>query len=153
MYRADDIEWMDVARYSDTYGYQVDRNREVWPWQDWVIQSFIKNQAYDQFVTEQIAGDLIPNATREQILATCFNRLHHKKLKVEVFLKNSRIEYVADRVHTFGTAFQKRQVLSVPDVTINKYDPITQKDYFLSPPFLIISMKQGSIPFTRSVLT
>ena len=73
-------EWLDVARYSDTYGYQVDRNRNVWPWRDWVIRSFRKNQAYDGFVTEQIAGDLIPNA-RDQILATCFNRLHPQKVE------------------------------------------------------------------------
>ena len=63
-------EWMDVARYSDTFGYQVDKGRQVWQWRDWVIRSFKKNMPYDQFVTEQIAGDLLPNASREQILAT-----------------------------------------------------------------------------------
>ena len=85
-------EWLGVARYSDTYGYQVDRNRNVWPWRDWVIQSFRKNQPYDRFVTEQVAGDLIPNATRDQILATCFNRLHRKKSKGGSVPEEFRIE-------------------------------------------------------------
>ena len=122
-------EWLDVARYSDTYGYQVDRNRNVWQWRDWVIQSFRKNQAYDQFVTEQIAGDLIPNATRDQILATCFNRLHPQKVEGGSVPEEFRIEYVADRVHTFGTAFLGL-TMECTRCHDHKYDPITQKDYF-----------------------
>jgi hypothetical protein len=122
-------EWLDVARYSDTYGYQVDRNRNVWPWRDWVIQSFRKNQAYDQFVTEQIAGDLIPNATRDQILATCFNRLHPQKVEGGSVPEEFRIEYVADRVHTFGTAFLGL-TMECTRCHDHKYDPVTQKDYF-----------------------
>ena len=122
-------EWMDVARYSDTYGYQVDRNRDVWPWRDWVIQSFRKNQPYDQFVTEQIAGDLIPNATPEQILATCFNRLHPQKVEGGSVPEEFRIEYVADRVHTVGTAFLGLS-FECTRCHDHKYDPITQKDYF-----------------------
>ena len=122
-------EWLDVARYSDTYGYQVDRNRNVWQWRDWVIQSFRKNQAYDQFVTEQIAGDLIPNATRDQILATCFNRLHPQKVEGGSVPEEFRIEYVADRVHTFGTAFLGLS-FECTRCHDHKYDPITQKDYF-----------------------
>lgn len=69
-------EWLDVARYSDSYGYQVDGDRAVWPWRDWVIRAFRANLPYDQFITWQIAGDLLPGATREQRLATAFNRLH-----------------------------------------------------------------------------
>ena len=122
-------EWLDVARYSDTYGYQVDRNRNVWQWRDWVIQSFRKNQSYDQFVTEQIAGDLIPNATRDQILATCFNRLHPQKVEGGSVPEEFRIEYVADRVHTFGTAFLGLS-FECTRCHDHKYDPITQKDYF-----------------------
>ncbi|MDG1324717.1 MAG: DUF1553 domain-containing protein [Opitutales bacterium] len=122
-------EWMDVARYSDTYGYQVDRNRDVWPWRDWVIQSFRKNQPYDQFVTEQIAGDLIPHATRDQILATCFNRLHPQKVEGGSVPEEFRVEYVADRVHTFGTAFLGLS-FECTRCHDHKYDPITQKDYF-----------------------
>jgi hypothetical protein len=122
-------EWMDVARYSDTYGYQQDRNREVWPWRDWVINSFRKNQPYDQFVTEQIAGDLLPEATRDQILATCFNRLHSQKVEGGSVPEEFRIEYVADRVHTFGTAFLGLS-FECTRCHDHKYDPITQKDYF-----------------------
>ncbi|NCZ63226.1 MAG: DUF1549 domain-containing protein, partial [Cellvibrionales bacterium] len=122
-------EWLDVARYSDTYGYQVDRNRNVWQWRDWVIQSFRKNQPYDQFVTEQIAGDLIPNATRDQILATCFNRLHPQKVEGGSVPEEFRIEYVADRVHTFGTAFLGL-TMECTRCHDHKYDPVTQKDYF-----------------------
>ncbi|MBT5716204.1 MAG: DUF1549 domain-containing protein, partial [Opitutae bacterium] len=122
-------EWLDVARYSDTYGYQVDRNRNVWQWRDWVIQSFRKNQSYDQFVTEQIAGDLIPNATRDQILATCFNRLHPQKVEGGSVPEEFRIEYVADRVHTFGTAFLGLS-FECTRCHDHKYDPLTQKDYF-----------------------
>ncbi len=122
-------EWLDVARYSDTYGYQVDRGRNVWPWRDWVIQSFRKNQPYDQFVTEQIAGDLIPNASRDQILATCFNRLHPQKVEGGSVPEEFRIEYVADRVHTFGTAFLGL-TMECTRCHDHKYDPVTQKDYF-----------------------
>jgi hypothetical protein len=122
-------EWMDVARYADTYGYQVDRNRYVWPWRDWVINSFRKNQPYDQFVTEQIAGDLLPNATRDQILATCFNRLHSQKVEGGSVPEEFRIEYVADRVHTFGTAFLGL-TFECSRCHDHKYDPITQKDYY-----------------------
>ena len=122
-------EWMDVARYSDTYGYQVDRNRNVWPWRDWVIRAFQKNLSYDQFVTEQIAGDLLPNATQDQILATCFNRLHSQKVEGGSVPEEFRIEYVADRVHTFGTAFLGL-TFECSRCHDHKYDPITQKDYY-----------------------
>ena len=70
------VEWMDVARYADTHGYQDDGMRNTWPWRDWVIQSFNDNMPYDQFITEQLAGDLLSEPTKEQLLATCFNRNH-----------------------------------------------------------------------------
>ena len=145
-------EWLDVARYSDTYGYQVDRNRNVWQWRDWVIQSFVKNQSYDQFVTEQLAGDLIPNATRDQILATCFNRLHPQKVEGGSVPEEFRIEYVADRVHTFGTAFLGLS-FECTRCHDHKYDPITQKDYFSLSAFFnnideagLYSFMTGSVP-------
>ena len=145
-------EWLDVARYSDTYGYQVDRGRNVWPWRDWVIQSFRKNLPYDQFVTEQIAGDLIPNATRDQILATCFNRLHPQKVEGGSVPEEFRIEYVADRVHTFGTAFLGL-TMECTRCHDHKYDPVTQKDYFSLSAFFnnideagLYSFMTGSVP-------
>lgn len=122
-------EWLDVARYSDTYGYQVDRNREVWPWRDWVIRAFEGNMPYDQFITEQVAGDLIPNATRDQILATTFNRLHSQKVEGGSVEEEFRIEYIADRVHTFGTAFLglSMECCRCHD---HKYDALSMKDYY-----------------------
>ena len=122
-------EWLDVARYSDTYGYQVDRDRFVWPWRDWVINAFRKNMPYDQFITEQIAGDLLPNATKEQIQATTFNRLHPQKVEGGSVPEEFRVEYVVDRLHTFGTAFLGL-TLECSRCHDHKYDSITMKDYY-----------------------
>ncbi|MFP6886393.1 MAG: DUF1549 domain-containing protein, partial [Opitutales bacterium] len=122
-------EWLDVARYADTYGYQQDRNRHVWPWRDWVLGAFRQNLPYDQFVTWQIAGDLLPDASQDQILATCFNRLHSQKVEGGSVPEEFRIEYVADRVHTVGTAFLGL-TLECSRCHNHKYDPITQKDYY-----------------------
>ena len=122
-------EWLDVARYSDTYGYQVDRDRFVWPWRDWVINSFRKNLPYDQFIIEQLAGDLLPHATKEQIQATTFNRLHPQKVEGGSVPEEFRIEYVADRLHTFGTAFLGL-TLECSRCHDHKYDPITAKNYY-----------------------
>lgn len=122
-------EWLDVARYSDTYGYQVDRDRFVWPWRDWVINAFNDNLPYDTFIEWQLAGDLLPDATREQILATTFNRLHPQKVEGGSVPEEFRVEYVADRTHTFGTAFLGL-TLECARCHDHKYDPITQKDYY-----------------------
>lgn len=122
-------EWMDVARYSDTYGYQVDRDRFVWPWRDWVIKSFNENLPYDDFIRYQLAGDLLPNATDEQILATTFNRLHPQKVEGGSVEEEFRVEYVADRTHTFGTAFLGL-TLECARCHTHKYDPITHTEYY-----------------------
>lgn len=122
-------DWLDVARYSDTYGYQVDRDRFVWPWRDWVIRAFNKNLPYDQFITEQLAGDLLPNATDDQILATTFQRLHPQKVEGGSVPEEFRIEYVADRTQTFGTAFLGL-TLECCRCHDHKYDPLSQKEYY-----------------------
>ncbi len=122
-------EWLDVARYSDTYGYQVDRDRFVWPWRDWVIKSFNKNMPYNQFITEQLAGDLLPDATDEQILATTFCRLHPQKVEGGSVPEEFRIEYIADRNQTFGTAFLGL-TMECCRCHDHKYDPLSQKEYF-----------------------
>jgi hypothetical protein len=121
--------WLDVARYSDTYGYQVDRDRYVWPWRDWVIGAINRNQPYDQFVTWQLAGDLLPDATQQQKLATTFNRLHPQKVEGGSTPEEFRVEYVADRNHTFATAFLGL-TLECARCHDHKYDPITQQDYY-----------------------
>ena len=121
--------WLDVARYSDTYGFQVDRDRHVWPWRDWVIKAFNENMPYDKFVTWQLAGDLLPAATDEQILATTFNRLHPQKVEGGSVPEEFRVEYVADRNQTFATAFLGL-TLECARCHDHKYDPITQREYY-----------------------
>ena len=121
--------WLDVARYSDTYGYQVDRDRFVWPWRDWVIRAFNDNQPYDRFVTDQLAGDLQPDATDDQVLATTFNRLHPQKVEGGSTPEEFRVEYVADRTQTFATALLGL-TLECARCHDHKYDPVTQKEYY-----------------------
>lgn len=121
--------WLEVARYSDTYGYQVDRDRYVWPWRDWVIQAYNNNLPYDQFITWQIAGDLLPNPTREQVLATTFCRLHPQKVEGGSTPEEFRVEYVADRTHTVATAFLGL-TLECARCHDHKYDPLSTQDYY-----------------------
>lgn len=122
-------DWLDVARYSDTYGFQVDRDREVWPWRDWVINAFNDNMPYDQFITWQLAGDLLPDATRDQILATTFNRLHPQKVEGGSVPEEFRIEYVADRTQTVATGLMGL-TYECCRCHNHKYDPISQKEYY-----------------------
>jgi hypothetical protein len=122
-------DWLDVARYSDTYGYQVDRDRRVWPWRDWVIKAFNENKPYDEFAREQLAGDLLPNANDEQILATTFNRLHPQKVEGGSVEEEFRIEYVADRTQTFSTAFLGL-TMECARCHDHKYDPLSQQEFY-----------------------
>lgn len=122
-------EWLDVARYSDSYGFQVDNDRSVWPWRDWVIRAFQSNLPHDQFITWQLAGDLLPDATRDQKLATAFNRLHPQNVEGGSIPEEFRVEYVADRVHTYGTAFLGL-TMECSRCHNHKYDPLTMKDYY-----------------------
>jgi mono/diheme cytochrome c family protein len=121
--------WLDVARYSDTYGYQVDRDRYVWPWKDWVIKAFNDNLPYDDFITWQLAGDLLPQATDQQVLATTFNRLHPQKVEGGSVPEEFRVEYVADRTQTTAMAFLGL-TLECARCHDHKYDPVTQKEYY-----------------------
>ncbi len=123
------VDWLDVARYADSYGFQVDREHEVWPWRDWVVKAFNDNLPYDKFVTWQLAGDLLPNATDEQILATAFNRLHQQENEGGSVEEEYRVEYIADRVQTVSTAFLGL-TFECSRCHDHKYDPITQKDYY-----------------------
>ncbi|HEU5146831.1 MAG TPA: DUF1553 domain-containing protein, partial [Chryseosolibacter sp.] len=123
------IDWMDVARYADSHGYQADGLRTMWPWRDWVIESFNENLPYDQFVTWQLAGDLLPNATREQVLATAFNRNHALNSEAGAIDEEFRTEYVLDRTNTMGEAFLGL-TLECARCHDHKYDPIKQKEYF-----------------------
>jgi hypothetical protein len=121
--------WMDVARYADSHGYLDDKHRPMWPWRDWVIQSFNRNQPYNDFITWQIAGDLLPNASRDQILATAFNRNHMQNSEAGIIYEEYRVEYVVDRTNTFGKAFMGL-TMECARCHDHKYDPISQKDYY-----------------------
>ena len=121
--------WMDIARYADSHGYQDDGLRTMWPWRDWVIHAFNENYSYDKFITWQLAGDLLPNPTKEQLLATGFNRNHKITQEGGVIDEEYRIEYVTDRTNTFGKAFLAL-TFECAKCHDHKYDPILQKDYF-----------------------
>jgi hypothetical protein len=121
--------WLDTARYADSYGYQSDQLCPTWPYRDWVVNAFNANLPYNKFLTWQLAGDLLPNATREQRLATAFNRLHRMTNEGGSVAEEWRIEGVADRVRTLGTAFLGL-TLECARCHDHKYDPISQKDYY-----------------------
>lgn len=123
------IPWLDAARYADSHGYQDDNYRSQWPWRDWVIHAFNENLPYDKFVTWQLAGDLIPNATKEQILATGFNRNHKITEEGGVIDEEYRVEYVVDRTNTLGTALLG-MTIQCARCHDHKYDPISQKDFY-----------------------
>jgi hypothetical protein len=125
------IPWLDLARYADSHGYQDDGLRTMWPWRDWVIHAFNRNYGYDTFITWQLAGDMLPDPTKEQLLATGFNRNHKITQEGGVIDEEYRIEYVTDRTNTFGKAFLAI-TLECSKCHDHKYDPITQKDYFSS---------------------
>ena len=122
-------EWLDLARYADTYGYQADVDCDLSPWRDWVIRAFNENLSYRDFIRWQIAGDLLPGATRDQVVATAFNRLHRQTNEGGSIEEEFRAEYVADRVNTLGTAILGLS-LECARCHDHKYDPITQKDYY-----------------------
>jgi len=121
--------WLDVSRYADSHGYQDDSYRTMWPWRDWVIHAFNKNLPYDEFLTWQLAGDLLPNATKEQILATGFNRNHPITQEGGVIQEEYRTNYVLDRTNTLGKGILGL-TLECARCHDHKYDAISQKNYF-----------------------
>lgn len=123
------IPWLDVARYADSHGYQDDNYRSQWPWRDWVIYAFNKNLPYDKFITWQLAGDLLSNPTKEQILATGFNRNHKITEEGGVIDEEYRIEYVIDRTNTLGSAMLG-MTIACAQCHDHKYDPVSQKEFY-----------------------
>lgn len=123
------IGWLDLSRYADSHGFQDDSYRSQWPWRDWVIHAFNRNLSYDTFVTWQLAGDLLPGATREQLLATGFNRNHKITEEGGVIDEEYRVQYVTDRTNTFSRAMLGI-TLECANCHDHKYDPFTQKNYF-----------------------
>ncbi|MDR3623428.1 MAG: DUF1553 domain-containing protein [Paludisphaera borealis] len=123
------VDWLDVARYADTFGYQADVYRAMWPWRDWVVNAFNTNLPYDKFISWQLAGDLAPRPSREQVLATAFNRHHRQTNEGGSIEEEWRTEYVADRTITFGSAFLGL-TLECARCHTHKYDPITQNEFY-----------------------
>ena len=123
------MEWLDVARYADSHGLHADGWRGMWPWRDWVINAFHENKPYNEFVTEQLAGDLLPNPTKDQIIATAFHRNHPMTAEGGVIDEEFRLEYVFDRVNTTAKAIMGI-TMECARCHDHKFDPISQKEYF-----------------------
>lgn len=123
------LPWLDAARYADTNGYQTDAERFMWRWRDWVIEAFNRNLPFDRFTVEQIAGDLLPNATLDQKIASGFNRNHRGNGEGGIIPEEYAVEYVADRVETTGTVFLGL-TLGCARCHNHKYDPFTQKEFY-----------------------
>jgi hypothetical protein len=123
------MPWLDGARYADTNGYQMDAYRMQWPWRDWVVRAFNANMPFDQFTIEQLAGDLLPNPTQGQLVATAFNRNHMLNAEGGTTAEENRTKNVFDRVETTGTTWLGL-TMNCTQCHDHKFDPLTQRDYF-----------------------
>ncbi|MEM7145603.1 MAG: PSD1 and planctomycete cytochrome C domain-containing protein [Verrucomicrobiota bacterium] len=123
------LPWLDAARYADSNGFQQDGNRHQWPWRDWVVQAMNDNMPFDQFTVEQLAGDLLPNPSHSQVIATAFNRNHMLNGEGGAIKEEQQVNYVADRVDTTSTVWLGL-TMACAQCHDHKYDPISQKDYY-----------------------
>ena len=123
------MQWLDYARFADSNGFQTDSSRSMWPWRDWVINAYNKNMPFDQFTVEQIAGDMLPNASKSQIIATGFNRNHRLNGEGGLIAEEWRIENVIDRVDTTSQTWLGL-TLACARCHDHKYDPISQKEFY-----------------------
>jgi hypothetical protein len=123
------LPWLDLARFADTHGYHIDSQRDMWLWRDWVINAYNTNLPFDQFTVQQIAGDLLPNATREQKIATGFNRNHPINFEGGAIPEEYQAAYIFDRIDTTATTWMGL-TLRCAQCHDHKYDPLTQKDYY-----------------------
>lgn len=138
------MQWLDFARYADSHGFQTDSSRSMWPWRDWVIRAFNDNKPFDQFTIEQIGGDLIPNATLDQKVATGFNRNHRINGEGGIIAEEWRIENVIDRVETTGFTWLALS-LNCCRCHDHKYDPISQKEFYQLFSFFNSTADRGTI--------
>ena len=134
--------WMDLARYADSYGFQDDNIRSQWPWRDWVINAFNTNMHYDQFLTQQIAGDLLPTASKSSILATAFFRNHKYTEEGGVIEEEYRVSYNIDKTRTYGKAILG-VTIECAQCHDHKYDPFSNKDYYQLYAFFNMSKEKG----------
>jgi mono/diheme cytochrome c family protein len=123
------LGWLDAARYSDSNGYQQERTRTMWPWRDWVVRALNENMPYDQFTIEQLAGDLLPDPTADQLVATGFHRNHMLNGEGGRIAEESRVEYVVDRAETTGTVWLGLTA-GCARCHDHKFDPISQKEFY-----------------------
>jgi hypothetical protein len=137
------LPWLDAARYADTNGFSIDDHRDMWLWREWVINAFNENMPYDQFLTEQIAGDLLPNASDRQRLATGFLRNSMNTHEGGTLPEEYRVIYIADKINTVSTVFMGL-TMRCAQCHSHKYDPITQKDYYRFFAFFDTAHEPGS---------
>ncbi len=140
------LEWLDLARYADSHGYQDDGMRNTWPWRDWVIGAYNRDLPFDTFLLWQLAGDMLPNPTDEQLLATCFNRNHPQTQEGGVVDEEYRVEYVADRTNTLGKAILGL-TLECARCHDHKYDPLSQEDYYSLYAYFNNNNDAGIVPY------
>ena len=145
-------DWLDLARFADTYGYSVDRYRDMSPYRDWVINAYNSNKPYDRFIHEQLAGDLMPNPTKDMLVATAFNRLHQLNMEGGIVEEEFQTEYVLDRTNTFGEAFMAMSV-SCSRCHDHKYDPISQQNYYQMSAFFNNVLEAGQISWNNDMPT
>jgi hypothetical protein len=123
------LHWLDLARYADTHGYHIDSHRDMWPWRDWLIGAFNRNMPFDQFTVWQLAGDMLPNPSREQLVASGFNRNHVINYEGGAIPEEYQTEYVIDRVEATSTTWLGL-TMGCARCHDHKYDPIQQKDFY-----------------------
>lgn len=150
------LQWLDVARYADTHGFHIDSQRDMWPWREWVIDSYNRDLPYDKFAIQQLAGDLLPNATQDQKVATGFNRNHPINFEGGAIPEEYAAVYVHDRIDTTATAFLGL-TLRCGQCHDHKFDPLTQKDYYHFFAFFnsvpeagLDGQKGNAVPFMKS---
>ncbi|WP_316792138.1 DUF1553 domain-containing protein [Pedobacter frigoris] len=144
------VDWLDVARFADSYGYTVDRLRDMSPYRDWVIKAFNDNIGYHKFIQWQLAGDLMPHPTKEMIIATAFNRNHQQNMEGGIIEQEFQTEYVIDRTNTFGDAMLGLSV-GCAKCHDHKYDPISQKNYYELFSFFNNVKEAGQISWDNSM--
>ena len=123
------VEWLDAARYADTNGYQTDGERTMWRWRDWVIDAYNANMPFDRFTIEQLAGDMLPGATRDQRIATAFNRNHSQNGEGGIVVDEFLVEYAVDRVETTSTVWLGL-TLGCARCHDHKFDPVSQQEFY-----------------------
>lgn len=123
------LEWLDMARFADSNGFQVDSSRSMWPWRDWVINAFNRNLPFDQFTIDQIAGDMLANPTQDQLVATGFQRNHRLNGEGGLIAEEWRVETVIDRVETTSLAWMGITT-GCARCHDHKYDPLSQKEFY-----------------------